>query len=377
MNMQTVLVVGAGLSGATVARQLAEQGYTVRVVDQRDHIGGNCYDFVNEQGIRVNQYGAHLFHTSSERVWAYVQRFSEWTPWKHQVIADVQGIFVPVPVNQETVRRLCDPTVTTEPLMKEWLAKQTAPYVTTPQNSEEVALSRVGPLLYRHLFQSYTVKQWDKTPAELDPSVLGRIPVRTDNNPYYFSDPYQALPTNGYTAFFQALLDHPNITVQLNTPYTEDMRATYDFLFYTGPIDLYYRSRNHPPLEYRSIRFETEHLPIDQYQENSVVNHPTTSVPYTRIVEYKHFLNQVAPGRTTIVKEYTTADGDPYYPVPTKANQERYRRYQEWAKEDEAQGVYFVGRLAHYKYYNMDAAIEAALNITDAFLTRAPTELVL
>jgi len=370
--MQTVLVVGAGLSGATVARQLAEQGYTVHVIDQRDHIGGNCYDRVNEHGIRVNQYGAHLFHTSSERVWTYVQRFSEWTPWKHQVIADVQGIFVPVPVNQETVRRLCDPTVTTEPLMKEWLAKQTAPYTTTPQNSEEVALSRVGPSLYRYLFQSYTMKQWAKYPSELDPSVLERIPVRTDDNPYYFSDPYQALPTNGYTAFFQALLDHPNITVQLNTPYTEDMRAAYAFLFYTGPIDLYYRSRNYPPLEYRSIRFETEHLPVDQYQENSVVNHPMLSVPYTRVVEYKHFLNQVAPGRTTIVKEYTTADGDPYYPVPTKANQERYQQYQEWAKEDEAQGVYFVGRLAHYKYYNMDAAIEAALNITDAFLATTP-----
>ena len=210
-KMTTVLVVGAGLSGATVARQLAEQGYTVRVVDQRDHIGGNCYDFVNEQGIRVNQYGAHLFHTSSERVWAYVQRFSEWTPWKHQVIADVQGIIVPVPVNQETVRRLCDPTVTTEPLMKEWLAKQTAPYSpygATPQNSEEVALSRVGLTLYRHLFQSYTMKQWAKYPSELDPSVLERIPVRTDDNPYYFSDLYQALPTNGYTAFFEALLDH-------------------------------------------------------------------------------------------------------------------------------------------------------------------------
>ena len=356
------LVVGAGLSGATIARQLADAGHRVRVIEKRPHIAGNCYDEINEHGIRVSAYGAHLFHTSSERVWAYVQRFAEWIPWKHEVLGRIPGHpLFPIPVNRETINILCGTSLTTDEDTAAWLQAHTIP-CENPITSEDVALSRVGPELYEAIFLSYTRKQWDKSPVDLDPSVLARIPVRTSAERGYFSDPYQALPAAGYTAFVAAMLDHPLITVDVNTPYGKDMNAEYTTVWYTGPIDQYFEG---PPLEYRSIRFETEHLDMDDYQGNSVVNDPSMAVPYTRIVEYKHFLNQHVPGKTTIVKEYTVATGDPYYPVPTKENQERYEAYRVRAEAEK--GVYFVGRLANYKYYNMDQAILAALEAYEDF----------
>jgi UDP-galactopyranose mutase len=242
--------------------------------------------------------------------------------------------------------------------MKQWLASHSI-HNSHPNNSEDVALHRVGPVLYQKIFRDYTYKQWAKYPHDLDPSVLERIPVRTNDEDGYFSDKYQALPKNGYTEFVKAMIDHPRISIELQTPYTEEQRSNYDRVIYTGPIDLFYAEKGFPKLEYRSIRFETEHLEIDQFQPNSVVNYPSLSEHFTRIVEYKHFLNQQS-NKTTIVREYTTADGDPYYPVPTDKNKEIYEQYRHLAEKEE--GVYFVGRLANYKYYNMDAAIENALN---------------
>ena len=376
------LIVGAGLSGCTLARQIAESGHTVHIIEKRDHIGGNCYDERDKNGILVNCYGAHLFHTNSERVWEFVQRFAEWIPYQHKVIGSIQDTYFPIPVNIDTVNCLCNEQLKTEEDMKEWLQQNT---VSNPnlknsdlksngkyknsdlksngvfyKNSEEVALSRVGPILYEKIFKHYTYKQWAKYPAELDASVLERIPVRTDHNPYYFSDHYQALPKHGYTTFIQAMINHPLISVSLETEYSHSMRSEYDLICYTGPIDQYFTQL--PPLEYRSIRFETEYLDMDQFQSNSVVNYPSVE-PFTRIVEYKHFLNQVVPGKTTIVREYTVADGDPYYPVPTQHNRDLYEKYRELAEKEE--GVYFVGRLANYKYYNMDAAILNALEVAD------------
>lgn len=364
-----VLVVGAGLSGATIARQLADTGvHQIDVIEQRDHIAGNCYDYVNEAGILMNKYGAHLFHTNSERVWTFVQRFAEWVPWKHRVIGRIGDTYFPVPVNIDTVNILCGTDIRTEEEMRAWLGAATvAPAGDAAANSEEVALARVGPVLYEKIFKDYTYKQWAKWPAELAPSVLERIPVRTDWDPHYFSDRWQALPARGYTEMVQAMLDHPAIHVSLSKAYQPEMRDAYDCVFYTGPIDQYYASAGYPRLEYRSIRFEEETLPVDQFQPNSVVNYPSAAEPFTRIVEYKHFLNQPVHGRTTIVREYTTAEGDPYYPVPTAANQATYARYQALAAQEH--DVYFVGRLANYKYYNMDAAILAALDATDKFLS--------
>ena len=363
--MTNILIVGAGLSGCTLAEQFAKRGYNVTIIEKRDHIAGNCYDYRDDTGILMNKYGAHLFHTNSVRVRDYVNQFTEWVPWKHTVIGRIGDTHFPIPVNINTVNTLCHTDIHTEADMRSWLAAHVVP-TKEPRNSEEVALSRVGPELYDLIFKEYTFKQWAKYPAELDPSVLERIPVRTNHDPYYFSDEFQALPKDGYTAFVANMIAHPNITVQLNTDYSHAMRSSYDYVFFTGPIDQYYAAVGLPKLEYRSIRFEIEQLPVDQFQPNSVVNYPSPAEPFTRIVEYKHFLKQDVPGKTTIVREYTTSEGDPYYPVPTKANQAAYAKYQSLAANEK--NVYFVGRLANYKYYNMDAAILAALEVADQFL---------
>lgn len=365
--MSKILIVGAGLSGCTLAERLASRGHTITIIEKRNHIGGNCYDYYDENGILMNKYGAHLFHTNSARVRHYVKQFADWVPWKHKVIGCINDTYFPIPVNIETVNTLCKTNIQNEIEMTEWLAENTI--ATGPNgatNSEDVALARVGPILYNKIFKDYTFKQWEKYPAELDASVLERIPVRTNNDPYYFSDEFQALPRNGYTEFIRNMIKHPNISVHLNTEYCHSMRDQYDYVFYTGPIDLYYASSGYPRLEYRSIRFDIEQLDIEQFQPNSVVNYPSSTEPFTRIVEYKHFLNQYVPGKTTIVREYTMADGEPYYPVPTKENQTVFQKYKELtAKEKD---VFFVGRLANYKYYNMDAAILAALEVSDNFV---------
>ena len=361
-----ILIVGAGITGSTLAEQMAAKGYIVEVIEKRPHIAGNCYDYKNDAGILMNAYGAHLFHTNSERVWAYVQRFATWVPWKHTVIGKIGEKQFPIPVNIDTVNTLCGTNIKSEDEMKAWLAAHSLPCA-APKNSEEVALARVGPELYEAIFKAYTYKQWEKYPAELNPSVLERIPVRTNYDPYYFSDKYQALPAAGYTEFVRAQLTHPNITYRTSVEFTPDMTQEYDMIFYTGPIDAYYAAAGYPKLEYRSINFKVVDLDMDKFQSNSVVNYPSAAEPYTRIVEYKHFLNQEVPGKTTIVYEYTCAEGDPYYPIPNPANIELYKKYQALAEADEAKGIYFIGRLANYKYFNMDAAIENALNFADKF----------
>lgn len=373
MNSKEILVVGCGITGATISRQLAEKGFKIHIIDQRNHIAGNCYDFINSYGIRMNKYGAHIFHTNNERVWNFVNRFSKWTDWKHKVIGKINDTYFPIPVNIDTVNTLCNENIKTEAEMKDWLNSNTIiPSMgrDNPTNSEEVALSRVGMVLYNKIFKDYTFKQWDKYPSELSPSVLERIPVRTNFNSDYFSDKWQALPAEGYTNMVLNMITHENIRINLSTCYQHSMRDEYSYIFYTGPIDLYYSSIGYPKLEYRSIIFEEETHNMDIFQPNSVVNYPSISEPWTRIVEYKHFLNQDISGYTTIVKEYTTGDGDPYYPIPTQKNQEIYSKYQELAKEDEKNGIFFVGRLANYKYYNMDAAILSALELSDKFITK-------
>ena len=363
--MPKILVVGAGISGTTLADCFAKAGYKVTVIEKRNHIAGNCYDYKNEHGILMNQYGAHIFHTNNTRVRKYVEQFSEWVPWEHKVIGNIKDTYFPIPVNMDTINTLCNTNLKTEEDTKQWLKENTQTFETI-QNSEEVALSRVGPVLYDTIFKDYTFKQWAKHPHELDKSVLERIPVRTDTNPNYFNDTFQALPKYGYTEFVKSMLNHSNITVNLNTEYEHSMSREYDHVFYTGPIDQYYAAAGYPKLEYRSIRFEIETLPIDEYQPNSVVNYPSVNEPFTRIVEYKHFLNQKVPGKTTIVREFTTAEGDPYYPVPTKENQELFERYKSLSHHNS--NVMFLGRLANYKYYNMDQAILAALEMYDCFM---------
>lgn len=358
-----ILVIGAGISGAVLAERYASKGHKVVVLEQRNHIGGNCYDYIDENGILVSEYGAHLFHTNYEDVWEYVNRFSEWYPWKHKVIAKVDDKTVPIPVNIDTVNELFGTNIQNEDEMKIWLEENRIP-IENPKNGEEAVLSKVGPVLYEKMFKYYTKKQWDKFPDELNAEVLNRIPVRTDHNDYYFSDKYQALPKGGYTQMFEKILDHPNISVHLNTDYfdVKDDLPEFEKIFYSGPIDRFFDFKFSigQQLEYRSINFVKETVNQEYFQENSVVNYPGRKVDFTRIVEYKHFGNQKSE-KTTIVREYTTDDGDPYYPVLNEKNLKIYRKYQEEA--DKHPDIHFVGRLANYKYFNMDEAFKNALEL--------------
>ena len=362
-----ILVVGSGLSGATIANVFAENGHSVTILEKRDHIAGNCYDFTNEIGILMNRYGPHLFHTNSEEVWSYVQKFAQWMPWKHKVLGCINGTYFPVPVNIGTVNILLKQELKDENDMKAWLSQNTVSYENGPQNSEEMALSRVGPQLYAQIFKDYTAKQWNKSPVELNSSVLSRIPVRTDFNDNYLSDKYQALPLHGYTAMVKNMITHKNIRLLLNTEYTHDMKNVYDYVFYTGPIDSYF-STQYEKLEYRSLRFEEETLEVDKFQPVGQVNYTSRTEKYTRIIEYKHFLNQKISNRTTIVKEYSCDSGEPYYPVPTERNALLYEKYQKLAQSEEKKRIFFVGRLATYKYYNMDEAILSALKLSKSIL---------
>jgi UDP-galactopyranose mutase len=360
-----IVITGAGISGVVLAERYASTGKKVLVIEKRNHIAGNCYDYVDENGILVSRYGAHLFHTNDEDVWKYVNRFAKWYSWKHKVIADVDGQRVPIPVNITTVNKLFSLNIRTEEEMKKWLDENRVD-IPDPSNGAEAVLSKVGPVLYEKMFRHYTKKQWDKYPEELDASVLNRIPVRTNYDDHYFSDKYQALPEGGFTKMFAEILKHPNITVRLNTDFF-DVREKikgYEKLFYTGPIDRFFNFKHSldEKLEYRSINFVSETIDAEYFQENSVVNYPGADVPFTRIIEYKHFGNQKS-AKTTIVREYTVDEGEPYYPVPNSRNQQIYDRYKKEAER--LTDVYFVGRLANYKYFNMDQAFKNALDLFD------------
>ena len=365
MKQIDILIIGAGISGSVLAERYASIGKKVLIIEKRNHIAGNCYDYRDENGILVSKYGAHLFHTNDEEVWKYVNQFSDWYPWEHKVVARVGDKTVPIPVNITTVNTLFNTHITNEEEMKTWLEEHRSP-IAKPSNGEEAVLSRVGPILYEKMFRHYTKKQWDKYPSELDASVLDRIPVRTNYDDRYFSDTHQALPKGGYTQLFEKILNHPNIKVLLETDYfdVKDEYSNYEKLFYTGPVDRFFEFKHSllEKLEYRSINFVSETIDTEFFQENSVVNYPGTEVDYTRIVEYKHFGNQKSD-KTTIVKEFTVDEGEPYYPVPNPRNQEIYARYK--AEADKLTDVYFVGRLANYKYFNMDQAFKNALDLFD------------
>jgi UDP-galactopyranose mutase len=399
------LIVGAGLSGAVLAERLASvNNAKVLVIDKRNHLGGNCYDYVDEaSGILMNKYGAHIFHTNYQHVWDYVCRFSEWVRYDHKVLSNVDGTLVSVPVNINTVNALCNVNIKDTSEMDTWLSTSQCKYDNIT-NSEEMAKSRVGETLYEKMFRPYTLKQWAKEPRELDPSVLARIPIRNNFDDRYFTDRYQALPSKGYTNFIKNILIHPNITILLDTDFFEfinsqdylqsrDSSHIWREVIMTGPIDSFCskiitnkcnNSENADkedsniqlqlePLEYRSINFAIERLLDEQigyYQPVSVVNYPSIDTNYTRIVEYKHFPNQLKPSSnilgTVIVKETTTDTGEPYYPVPNKRNLELFDKYQKMTKN--ISGVHFIGRLANYKYFNMDEAIKNALEYFDIMI---------
>lgn len=362
MNVD-VLVVGAGFAGAVCAERLASAGRTVHVVDHRGHLGGNAHDEADAHGVRVHRYGPHIFHTNAPRVVEYLSRFTAWRPYEHRVLAQVDGRLLPMPINLDTLNGLYGLALD-EAGARAWLARVREPR-SPIRTSEDVVLDAVGRDLYERFYRGYTRKQWGLDPSELAASVAARIPVRTDRDSRYFTDAHQAMPLDGYSALFARLLDHPRISVELGVPFAQARaRVRHRLLVYTGPIDEFF-DHVHGRLPYRSLRFEHEHLPgVERFQPVGTVNYPNDHA-FTRITEFKHLTGQAHPG-TSIVREFPQAEGDPYYPVPRDESQALYRRYAALA---EAQAdVLFVGRLASYRYYNMDQVVGAALAACDRLL---------
>jgi UDP-galactopyranose mutase len=356
--MYDYLIVGAGFAGSVIAERLARKfNKRVLICDRRPHIGGNAYDHYNEDGIVVHKYGPHIFHTNSSEVFEYLSHFTKWRAYEHRVLASVDGKLVPIPINLDTVNLLYDLSLSSDQL--EDFFSSIAEKKEQIRTSEDVVVARVGRELYEKMFRGYTRKQWGLDPSELDASVTARIPVRTNRDDRYFTDTHQAMPLNGYTRMFENMLDHPNISIELNADYRDIQRGVkFDQMVYSGPVDEFFDFR-YGKLPYRSLEFKHETVDREVFQPAPVVNYPNENA-YTRITEFKYLTGQ-KHSKTSIVYEFPRAEGDPYYPVPRPENAALYKKYQTLA--DAAAGVHFVGRLATYKYYNMDQVVAQALTL--------------
>lgn len=363
------LVVGAGFAGSVMAERIARvRNEKVLLIDRRSHVGGNAYDVKNEEGILIHRYGPHIFHTNSRQILEYLSQFTQWRDYEHRVLARVDGKLLPIPINLDTINRLYNLHLTSNELAS-WFAAR-AEAVADVQNSEDIVVSKVGRELFEKFVEGYTTKQWGIPPSDLDKSVLARLPVRTDREDRYFTDTYQCMPAQGYTKMFHNMLRHPNITVMLDTEYAGIVQsADFRRTVFTGPIDEYFDYR-FGTLPYRSLRFEHVTLDCQQYQEVAVVNYPQTE-KYTRITEYKHLTGQVH-AKTSLTYEYPCSDGDPYYPIPRAQNEALYQRYNELALKQK--DVWFVGRLATYRYYNMDQVVGQALATFKKLESACPVE---
>ena len=352
------LVVGAGFAGSVMAERLAaDADRKVLLIDRRPHIGGNAFDHYDDAGILVHKYGPHIFHTNSKDVFEYLSRFTEWRPYQHRVLASVDGRLFPIPINLDTVNGMYGLNLTSFEL-QEFFASVAEPRQPI-RTSEDVIVSKVGRELYEKFFRNYTRKQWDLDPSELDASVIARVPVRTNRDDRYFTDTYQAMPRHGLTRMFERMTSHPNIKIMLNANYQE-VRACIPHreVIFTGPIDEFFDYR-FGRLPYRSLEFQFETFDVPQIQPVAVINHPNEN-PFTRVTEFKHLTGQQHP-RTTLVYEYPRATGDPYYPVQRPENAALYQKYQALAAM--TPNVHFVGRLATYRYYNMDQVTAQALTL--------------
>ena len=350
------LIVGAGFAGSVLAERLATQANKkVLIIDKRDHIGGNAYDYYNNDGILIHKYGPHIFHTNSKEVFEYLGQFTPWRPYEHKVLASVDGQLVPIPINLNTINQLYGLNLNSSEVEDFFSSK--AEKVAGVKTSEDVVVSKVGRELYEKFFRGYTRKMWDLDPSELDASVTARVPTRTNRDDRYFTDTYQAMPLHGYTQMFQNMLSHPNIKIMLNTDYKEIIDIIpYHNLIFTGPVDEYF-NYCYGKLPYRSLEFKFETIDTDVFQPTGTVNYPNEQL-YTRITDFKYLTGQ-KHAKTAVVYEFPKAEGDPYYPVPRPENAELYKKYQQLAAS--MTNTHFVGRLATYKYYNMDQVVAQAL----------------
>ncbi|PJJ54714.1 UDP-galactopyranose mutase [Hymenobacter chitinivorans] len=352
------LIVGAGFAGSVLAERLATRSNKkVLILDKRNHIAGNAYDHYNEEGILVHKYGPHIFHTNSKEVFEYLSNFTDWRPYEHRVLASVDGQMVPMPINLDTINKLYGLSLNSFEV--EQFLESLAEQIPVIKTSEDVVVSKVGRELYEKFFRNYTRKQWGMDPSELDKSVTSRVPTRTNRDDRYFTDTYQAMPLHGYTRMFERMLDHPNISIMLNTDYHDVVDfIPFKEIIFTGPVDEYFDFK-FGKLPYRSLEFKHETLNTEKFLAAPVVNYPNEHL-YTRITEFKALTGQQHP-KTSVVYEYPKAEGDPYYPIPRLENAELYNKYKKLA--DETPNVHFVGRLATYKYYNMDQVVAQALTL--------------
>lgn len=350
------LIVGAGFAGSVLAERLANgSNKKVLICDTRSHIGGNAFDFYNDDGILIHKYGPHIFHTNSEDVFNYLGRFTAWREYQHRVLANVDGMHVPIPINLDTINKLYGLNLSAHEVQDFFdKVREKREHIKT---SEDVVVNAVGQELYEKFFRGYTRKQWGLDPSELDASVTSRVPTRTNRDDRYFTDVFQAMPKNGYTRMFESMLDSPNIKVLLNCDYREIINEIpFREMVYTGPVDSFFDYR-FGKLPYRSLEFKHETHDVDVYQNAPVVNYPNDQA-YTRITEFKYLTGQVH-AKTGIVYEFPKETGDPYYPIPRPENAQLYAKYKTLA--DSRPDVHFVGRLATYKYYNMDQIVAQAL----------------
>ena len=353
------LIVGAGFAGSVLAERIATQlGQTCLIVEKRNHIGGNAYDHYDAAGVLVHDYGPHYFRTNSQRIVEYLSQFTEWHSVEYKILSWTDGKFWQFPINLNTFEQLIGRASTSQEMeaqLAEWRVQ-----IDNPKNSEEVIVSQVGWKLYEMFFKNYTRKQWQRDAKDLDASVCGRIPIRTNRDDRYLSESFQALPKDGYTKMFEKMLAHPKIEVRLNTDCREARaQVRFDHLIFTGPIDEYF-DHCFGPLPYRSLRFEPETIAQEFFQPAMQVNYPNDH-DFTRIVEIKHATGQKLPA-TTIVREYPQNFGpgrEPYYPIPAPDAKALYSKYAERAVSEK--NVSFVGRLATYRYYNMDQVVATAL----------------
>jgi len=372
------LIVGAGFTGAVLAERIASQlNQRVLLMERRDHIGGNAYDYYDEHGVLVQRYGAHIFHTNSRKIWDYLSQFTSWRPYSHQVRAVVEGKTIPVPFNLNSLEALF-PRTMAERLESRLVASYgfgaAVPILKMMLEGKDAELKELATYIYRNVFEGYTFKQWGLNPDELDKSVTGRVPVVVSRDNRYFHDAYQGIPRLGYTEMFRRILAHPNIQILLKSGCSADVDGIrFGRMVFTGPIDEYFNYL-HGALPYRSLRFELRHEPRTEYQDVAQVNYPNEHL-YTRIVEFKHFNGQNTPG-TTIACEYPDAYerglNEPYYPIPREENRARYALYLDEAKQLRGK-VVFAGRLADYKYYNMDQAVGRALKLFDEIAVGSET----
>lgn len=365
--MYDYLIVGAGLAGSVMAERLASKANKkILLIDKRNHIGGNTFDYYNNDGILVHKYGPHIFHTNSKEVFEYLGNFTEWRPYEHHVLASVDGQLVPVPINQNTINALYGLNLSQQQVQEFFNAKaEKKDQVIT---SEDVVVNAVGRELYEKFFKHYTIKQWALDPSELDASVTARVPTRTNKDNRYFTDTYQAMPLHGYTNMFHRILKHPNINILLNTDYKDAVaEINYKNLIYTGPIDGYF-DFCFGKLPYRSINFKSQTIDSENYQPTGTVNYPMSQA-YTRITEFKHLTGQ-KHDKTSIVFEYPTAEGDPYYPIPRKENMDIYNKYKTLAASES--NTFFTGRLGTYKYYNMDQVVAQSLTLFKKIMQAQP-----